>query len=257
MFDREAQGALGAEGIVEQKQRVGEKVGAMERKLWFYIILSRSFRYFLTLSIFLCYNTWMIEKTIPLILRHHKNTYLRQYLESAIRSYQEPVREGVAKGTAYGPSTKQFAAAAFKGLTTIRTRDIARRGGFSEPSIRNWDITESFQDLKEQHRRAFVEFVREALKNGLKPDSVYDHKLYHKQLSEMLAPVLNIGEMVALAPMPDMSAEAFQLMAGDELMKEIDKCIPLLSKKIMRRDDKSRLLDVLQSTKLLVKGGGG
>jgi hypothetical protein len=80
---------------------------------------------------------------------------LRNFIKDRMHAYQEPTREGTARGEAVGFSRDKYRAALLSALTGLSQKSIADELGISYGVIRKWHVESDFKDLTSSNLREF------------------------------------------------------------------------------------------------------
>jgi hypothetical protein len=83
---------------------------------------------------------------------------LRNFIRDRMHAYQEPTREGTARGEAVGFSRGKYHAALLSALTGLSQKSIADDLGISYGVVRKWHVESDFKDAMSANLREFNMF---------------------------------------------------------------------------------------------------
>src|SRR5262245_17205994 len=83
---------------------------------------------------------------------------LKQFIEDRMHAYQEPTREGTARGEPVGFSRDKYHAALLSALTGLSQKSIADKLGISYGVLRKWHVESDFKNALSANLRDFNMF---------------------------------------------------------------------------------------------------
>lgn len=93
-----------------------------------------------------------------------KANLIETFIEEKLKTFREPVRQGVPRGEVIGFGLEKYKASLFIALKALRLKEVAEELDISYGLLRKWRTEYSFNKTIDSHRAEFVDFFIDHLK---------------------------------------------------------------------------------------------